>query len=292
MNYFYKAANFPLYGVELQCIVTVDSDKRWHQSKNIQQLPRYTRTEGSPSKPLIGPARGSLRRPPVPKVVVVDHDADATHEAKTPATPYRLPRLHDASAVVALKPKDYVYKQSFTASHFLLKKDPKRSTPVPDCTSPELRIKPNSTKCRPLTQNVRHKIVYQSWPHGDGGKMHRLLPRITQPGGVIVLADSQATEPKTPPQSEAEYNLLPNLAQARAATTSGQIQHNLGPFPVPGETAVERKLNWQLSPYANKNFDRQGLGPNQGPFSREMPIKCMPPNNWLRMKLRQRLVAK
>ena len=61
---------------------------------------------------------------------------------------------------------------------------------------------------------------------------------------------------------------------------------------MPGETAVERKLNWQLSPYANKNFDRQGLGPNQGPFSREMPIKCMPPNNWLRMKLRQRLVAK
>lgn len=51
----------------------------------------------------------------------------------------------------------------------------------------------------------------------------------------------------------------------------------------------ERKLTWQLSPYDNKNFDKQGLGPNQGPFSRELPKKCMPPANWLRMKLRHRL---
>jgi len=54
----------------------------------------------------------------------------------------------------------------------------------------------------------------------------------------------------------------------------------------------ERKLSWQLSPYANKFFDKQGLGPNQGPFSREMPVKCMPPNNWLRMKIRPRFLAK
>jgi len=40
--------------------------------------------------------------------------------------------------------------------------------------------------------------------------MHRLLPRIDQPGGVVVLTDGQSIEPKTPPQSEVEYHLLPS----------------------------------------------------------------------------------
>lgn len=82
---------------------------------------------------------------------------------------------------------------------------------------------------------------------------------------------------------------LPN--STRQPPSSGQIQHNLAPV-LASNDADERKLHWQLSPYSNKNFDRQGLGPNQGPFSREMPIKCMPPNNWLRMKLRQRITGK
>ena len=39
--------------------------------------------------------------------------------------------------------------------------------------------------------------------------MQRLLPKIIQPSGVIVLTDGGSAEPKTPPQSEAEYAPLP-----------------------------------------------------------------------------------
>lgn len=40
--------------------------------------------------------------------------------------------------------------------------------------------------------------------------MHRLLPKLAHPNGVIVLTDGQSAEPKTPPQSEAEYGVLPS----------------------------------------------------------------------------------
>ena len=79
-------------------------------------------------------------------------------------------------------------------------------------------------------------------------------------------------------------------AFSREPSANGQIKHSL--VPNQSDSGADRQLHWQLSPYSNNNFDRQGLGPNQGPFSREMPIKCMPPNNWLRMKLRQRMAAK
>nr|XP_018673053.1 uncharacterized protein LOC104265453 isoform X2 [Ciona intestinalis] len=256
---------------------------RWYQARSFQQIPRNTRTEGSPLKPKTSHTRGALRRPP-PTRAVVNRVPDDEELDPNSSTPYRLPRLPDVLPAPP-KPKEYVYKQPRTATHFLIHKDPKHSSPMPTCTSPDLRIKPNSTKCRPITQNARAKILFQTWPH-EGPKLHRLLPKISQPGGVVVLTDSQ---PKTPPQSEEEYNLLPLLDQR---TERSVVIANIKDFPERVVTKFDRQLNWQLSPYTNKNFDRQGLGPNQGPFSRELPIKCMPPNTWLKMKIRHRTMGK
>jgi len=98
---------------------------RWHQAKAFQQTPRYSRTEGSPLKALTS-TRKSLRQPHAAKLhsdVVKDKDQE-DQIARTASTPYRLPRLPE-SAPGADKPKDYVYKQPVTATHFLLRKDPK-----------------------------------------------------------------------------------------------------------------------------------------------------------------------
>lgn len=260
--------------------------RRWSQAKAIsQQSPRWAKPESSPQKTtrsLNLPSPLKLRRTTALVSDSVD-DVPQSRSLVAVATPYRLPKLNDEANY---KPKDYVFIQPLSASHFLIHKDPMRSTPVPPCTSPELRIKPNSTKCRPLTQQrPKTKVVYKPWTSGNV-KSQRFLPRITRAAGLAIV-DTTSKEPFTPPQSEAEFNHLPHV-------NPSFNEHASLPMPstARGNNDFDKKINWQLSPFSNRNFDRQGVGPNQGPFSREMPIKCTPPANWLRMKLRQRMAAR
>jgi len=261
---------------------------KWNQAKAISQhTPRLTKADGTTNKA----ASRSLPLPSplklhTPKAAVSESvDRSQTRNLVAVATPYRLPKLHD-HAEFSSRHKDYVFIQPLSASHFLIHKDPMRSTPVPQCVSPELRIKPNSTKCRPLTQQrPKTKSPMKPWTSGHA-KSQRFLPQIKRAAGLALLDRGDSKSPHTPPQSEVEFNHLPNVKP-------NMNEHVTLPIPpTRGDSVIDRqKINWQLSPYSNRNFDRQGVGPNQGPFSREMPIKCTPPANWLRMKLRQRMVA-
>ncbi|XP_013406186.1 uncharacterized protein LOC106170747 isoform X2 [Lingula anatina] len=48
-----------------------------------------------------------------------------------------------------------------------------------------------------------------------------------------------------------------------------------------------KSIKWTLGAKKHFNFDRQGKGHYQGPFSRTFPVTCSAPTNWLRMKLGQ-----
>ncbi|XP_076451835.1 uncharacterized protein LOC143287603 [Babylonia areolata] len=71
-------------------------------------------------------------------------------------------------------------------------------------------------------------------------------------------------------------------------------QHPVNPAPTPIPAANSRSaspakstrsIHWTLGS-SNRHllFDRTGQGRNQGPYSREFTVRCMAPNNWMRMK--------
>ncbi|XP_077976342.1 uncharacterized protein LOC120341546 [Styela clava] len=273
---------------------------RWNQNQSLaQQLPRFIQTEGSPFKPLQS-RRAARSYPGITSGFVSARDSDP----RAPSTAYRLPRLPLERHLRSRLQRDYVYKEPLSESHFLIHKDPRTGTPAGPGISPDLRIKPRSTKCRRPPQTaaaLTTTIENHSFP--TGLKAHRLIPHwkhaISNAPNlpIIHLQRNKPRDPGTPPQSEIDYSHhLPTLhihtqtpTPSPPPTTARQPQEN---FPLPPSVHTsdeERKLTWQLSPYDNKNFDKQGLGPNQGPFSRELPRKCMPPANWLRMKLRTRI---
>lgn len=265
-------------------------EMRWNQAKAISQhhTPRISKAEG----PTLKTAR-SLPLPAPLKLHTTTKAALVTESLNKPqpsrslvavATPYRLPKLNDHAEFG--RHRDYVFIQPLSASHFLIHKDPMRSTPVPQCVSPDLRIKPNSTKCRPLTQQrPKTKSPVKPWTSsGNAKSQSRFLPQIKRAAGLAILDTGGSKSPHTPPQSEVDFNYLPNVKPTFNERVSLPIPPTRGDID-------KQQINWQLSPYSNRNFDRQGVGPNQGPFSREMPVKCTPPANWLRMKLRQRIAA-
>ncbi|XP_064598620.1 uncharacterized protein LOC135464964 [Liolophura sinensis] len=53
--------------------------------------------------------------------------------------------------------------------------------------------------------------------------------------------------------------------------------------PSPSKSA--RSLRWTLGPHTHSSFDKKGRSRVQGPYSREFTVTCMPPTNWLKMKL-------
>ena len=97
---------------------------RWSQAKAIsQQAPRWAKPESSPHKTtrsLNLPTPLKLRRT---NAIVSDSidDGPQNRNLVPVATPYRLPKLSEQSNY---KPKDYVFIQPLSASHFLIHKDP------------------------------------------------------------------------------------------------------------------------------------------------------------------------
>lgn len=87
-------------------------------------MPRFTRTEGSPFKPLQSrnTSRGALTYyPAISRRLTPAKDVDP----KAPSTAYRLPRLPRERHMRSKMQRDYVYKEPVSESQFLLHKDPR-----------------------------------------------------------------------------------------------------------------------------------------------------------------------
>lgn len=274
---------------------------RWNQSQALsQRVPRVSKTEGSPVQIIQTRSGPRAWR-------TADNRQGATKRTTEDERPqtisYRLPKLPGNILSGNGPTHPYVYKESFNESQFLLWKDspPRTAVPVTSVTTYDRSLQTGDVKRRDASNDMLEAFKINR----SGLKANRLFPPwIIDPQqhseSILLpqLTDTlgKPSETRTPPQSEADANVAPALnlrdkepAEEIAPPAEQTSMKTKFPAVFAQKSSDDRKLTWQLSPYDNKNFDKQGLGPNQGPFSRELPKKCMPPANWLRMKLRHRI---
>ncbi|KAL8617996.1 hypothetical protein ACOMHN_040220 [Nucella lapillus] len=85
-----------------------------------------------------------------------------------------------------------------------------------------------------------------------------------------------------------------HMYQSLLEKASRPDHHPINPAPTPTPASNSRSvspakstrsIHWTLgSGTRYLLFDRRGQGSKQGPYSREFTVRCMAPNNWMRMK--------
>lgn len=279
--------------------VSTTARSQWNQSQALsQRIPRVSKTEGSPIQVILtrkGPRawRNAEYR---------SSQTKKSNDGRPQTISYRLPKLPENILAGHTPGHSYVYKETFNESQFLLRKDapPRTAIPLTTVSSYRKSFLPSSVKKQRTSRNTYGDLSFNQ----NSDTLHSLFPvwkGSSQPHNTLLFPElenigSKLREPRTPPQSEADVNAIPpvqeihqHVDEETVKVKDNKVLATKFPVVLAEKSDDERKLTWQLSPYDNKNFDKQGLGPNQGPFSRELPKKCMPPANWLRMKLRHRL---